>query len=494
LRVLLAVAPYVLPFQESESTERLGLLYLAASLRRSGIQVAIYDPTVSAPLRVPEGYLYGRPADEVRRVLERWRPDVLGISVHQAVNLDGARLLSRLAKEISAGEIVTVAGGVYPSVSREAVLIQCPEIDYAIQGEAEESFVELVRALDAGHVHEATVDGLIWRSSAGLTANPKESYIEDLDALPFPARDLVDIGRFMHMQQSIYGVGSRPSLSLLTSRSCPHQCSFCNMWMIHGKKWRPRSPENVLAEIDEMVGRWGAQDLFIMDDNFTLRSDRVVEICEGMIRRGHKLRWSTPNGISAKGATPEMAHAMKAAGCRSVCVAIETGSEEFRRSAMNKRVSNEEIRSAVHAFRGAGIPVGGLLMLGMPGETDVRFAETVRLVKELPLTWIVVSFTFPHVGTRLFDQLVECGYIDGPIKVASDTYGVPAFETPDFTRDALVRRKSQLYREFYGSKAPRIIWDVGTKWPYLGGFFASHLRPGLRSMAGSATRLARGAR
>ncbi|MFA4964173.1 MAG: radical SAM protein [Thermoleophilia bacterium] len=490
MKVLLAVAPYILPQKESGSTERLGLLYLAASLRRAGVDVRIYDPTVCAPARVPAGFLYGRPDEEVRRVLEEYRPDVLGVSVHQALNLDGARQLSRLAKEVSAAT-VTVAGGVYPSVSREAILEECVHVDYALQGESEATFVELLEALAAGRPVPTTIDGLIWRDQGSVRANPKVAFIEDLDSVPFPARDLVDIRGFMGKRLAIYGIGNRPSLSLLTSRSCPHQCSFCNMWMIHGKRWRPRSPENVLAEIDEMVGKWGARDLFIMDDNFTLRSDRVIEICEGIVRRRYPIRWNTPNGISAKGATPEMARAMKAAGCKSVCVAIETGSEDFRLSAMNKRVTNDEIRRAVHAFRDAGVPVGGLLMLGMPGETDERFRETVRFVAELPLTWIVVSFTFPHVGTKLYDELLRSGRIDGPVKVASDTYGVPVFATEDFTADTLVRRKSQLYRAFYRTKAPTILWDVATKWPYLGEFFVSHLKPGLRSMAGSAAGVAR---
>jgi len=493
MRVLLTVAPYVLPNEETESTERLGLLYLAASLRRAGISVRIYDPTVSKPCRVADGYLYGQPDAEVRRVLTEYRPDVLGISVHQALNLDGARQISRLAKEVSEAT-VTIAGGVYPSVSREAILRECEHIDYALQGESEATFVQFLEALSNGGNVPTDIDGLIWRDGDALRANPKVAFIDDLDTVPFPARDLVDIRQFMDKRLSIYGIGDRPSLSLLTSRSCPHQCSFCNMWMIHGKRWRPRSPENVLAEIDEMVRRWGARDIFIMDDNFTLRSSRVIEICEGIIRKGYPIRWNTPNGISAKGATPEMARAMKAAGCKSVCVAIETGSEEFRRGAMNKRVSNDEIRTAVHAFRAAGVPVGGLLMLGMPGETDELFQETVRFVAELPLTWIVVSFTFPHVGTRLYEELLEAGVIDGPIKIASDTYGTPAFETSDFTRETLVRRKSQLYRAFYRAKAPTIIWDVGTKWPYLGEFFLSHLRPGLRSIAGSAAGVARGRR
>lgn len=486
MRVLLTAAPYVLPYKETESTERLGLLYLAASVRSAGIDVAVYDPTVGPPLKVPSGYVYSRPDDEVRQVLRRVRPDVVGISIHQAVNLEGARRLSRLAKETLSDEVVTVAGGVYPSVSRSAVLQQCPDIDFALQGEAEQSFVTLLRLLNGGSVVAGAVDGLIWRQGDTVHVEPKTDFIKDLDAVPFPARDLVDIRRFMDTRLSIYGIGDRPSLSILTSRSCPHQCSFCNMWMIHGKRWRPRSPENVLAEIDEMVNRWGARDLFIMDDNLTLRSDRVIEICEGIIRRKYPIRWNTPNGISAKGATPEMARAMKAAGCKSVCVAIETGSEDFRRTAMNKRVGNDEIRRAVAAFRGAGIPVGGLLMLGMPGETDRRFLETLRFVKELPLTWIVVSFTFPHVGTRLYDEMLSCGIIDGPIRVGSDTYGEPVFETPDFSRETLIRRKSQLYRAFYGGKAPRILWDVATRWPYLGGFFVSHLRPGVRSIAGSA--------
>lgn len=485
MRVLLTAAPYVLPFEATESTERLGLLYLAACVRQAGMEVAIYDPTAVEPLRVPEGYLYGRPDAEVRETLRRLRPDVVGISVHQAVNLDGARQLSRLAKEVSGGTAVTVAGGVYPSVSRGAVLERCPDIDYALQGEAEHSFVALLEG-SGGTLRPADVDGLIWRDGGAVNVNPKVEFIKDLDAIPLPARDLVDTRRLMTVKQSIYGIGDRPSLSLLTSRSCPHQCSFCNMWMIHGKRWRPRSPENVLAEIDEMVRRWGARDLFIMDDNFTLRPDRVLEICEGIVRRRYPIRWNTPNGISAKGATPELARAMKAAGCKAVCVAIETGSEEFRRTAMRKRVGNDEIRRAVHAFRAADVPVGGLLMLGMPGETDAVFEETLRFVKELPLTWIVVSFTFPHVGTQLFDDMLTCGLIQGPVQQASDTYGEPVFETPDFTRETLIRRKSQLYRAFYGSKAPRIVWDVTTKWPYLGGFFASHLRPGLRSIAGSA--------
>lgn len=490
MKVLLAVAPYVLPFAETESTERLGLLYLAASIRRAGMDVRIYDPTVAAPTRVPAGFLYGQTDEEVRRVLTAYRPDVVGVSVHQAINLDGARQLSRIAKEVRA-DAVTVAGGVYPSVSREAVLAECEDLDYALQGESEDTFVELLEAIAGGRPVPQTIDGLIWRDGSVVRSNPKARFIQDLDSLPFPARDLVDIKPLMNRRQAIYGIGNRPSLSLLTSRSCPHQCTFCNMWMIHGKKWRPRSPENVLAEIDEMVHKWGARDLFIMDDNFTLRSDRVIEICEGIVRRRLPIRWTTPNGISAKGATPAMARAMKKAGCKSVCVAIETGSEEFRVSAMNKRVSNDEIHKAVHAFRSAGVPVGGLLMLGMPGETDERFRATMRFVADLPLTWIVVSFTFPHVGTRLYEELCRGGYIDGPVKVASDTYGVPVFETEDFTMDTLVRRKSELYRAFYRTKAPTIIWDVVTRWPYLGEFFVSHLKPGMRSMAGGAAGIVR---
>ena len=231
-----------------------------------------------------------------------------------------------------------------------------------------------------------------------------------------------------------------------------------------------------------------------MDDNFTLRSDRVVEICEGMIGRGYGLRWSAPNGTSAKGATPEMARAMKAAGCRSVCVAIETGSEEFRRSALNKRVSNEEIRSAVHAFRGAGIPVGGLLMLGMPGETDERFRDTVRLVKELPLTWIVVSFTFPHVGTPLFDELLDCGFIDGPNPGHVRYLRRACLRDARFHAGDLGRAEVAAVQGVLRCQGP--AHRVGRRDPMAvsGRVLRESLAPGLRSMAGSAAGRARGRR
>ena len=338
MRVLIVHSPYLAPELEIERTERLGILYLAASTRQAGHIVEIYDPTIAPPIKTQKGYYYGRSEDEMRKAIELFHPDVVGISVHQEADLQGMDLIAKLAKQVTLGNAVTIAGGVYPSVHKETVLKKCNNLDYAMQGESEISFNMFLNALESGTLDAVGIDGLLWRNDKGIIINPKKVFVDNPDSIPYPARDLVDIKRYMNNKLSIYGLGSRPSLSLLTSRSCLNKCNYCNMWMIHGAKWRPRSPENVLEEVDEMVLKYGAGDIFIMDDNFTLKKERVMKICEGLIQRNYGIRWNTPNGISAKGIDVEIAKAMKAAGCASVCIAVETGNETFRKTVLRKKI------------------------------------------------------------------------------------------------------------------------------------------------------------
>ena len=257
-----------------------------------------------------------------------------------------------------------------------------------------------------------TVDGLIYRRDGSFVKNKKRSFIEDLDSIPFPARELLDMTPYMHgsMIKRLYGLGGKPAMSILTSRSCPNRCSYCNMWLVHGSRWRGRSADNIISEIDEIVNRYKAEHLFIVDDNFTFKPDRTKIICERIIQKDYRIRWNTPNGISVKRVDDEMAALMKRAGCANVCVAIESGSEYIRNVVMNKKISNDEIEHAVSCFSRAGIPVVGFVLIGMPGEDAGRFDETMKFVRKLPLASIVVSYAIPFPGTKLHDDLIaDCG-------------------------------------------------------------------------------------
>ncbi|MDA8078185.1 MAG: radical SAM protein [Nitrospiraceae bacterium] len=426
----------------------LGLEYLAGSLRKAGHDVALWDPTVGSGQRVSDGfglYYYGRSEADVANMIARTRPECVGISCHYSFAVRDAYDVANLVKHVNP-ETIVVIGGLFVSIFHERPLLECAALDYGLIGEADHSLEDLLSKLSGQGGAFEDVDGLIYRSGGEVVKNKKCLFVQDLDSLPFPARDLWDMVPYLEgsREKRLYGLGNRPALSILTSRSCPNRCSYCNMWLVHGSRWRGRSAENVLAELDEILFKYKAEHVFVVDDNFTFRPERAKVICEKIIQNAYNFRWNTPNGISVKKIDDELAALMKKSGCANVCIAIESGSEYVRNVVMNKRISNAEIVSAVSCFRRADIPVVGFVLIGMPGEDEARFQETVKFLKSLPLASIVVSYAIPFPGTKLHDTLRQDGVITGDFTIGMDDLNTPVFTTRDFTKDDLVRRKAAL--------------------------------------------------
>ena len=215
------------------------MLYLASSLRKKGFSVSIFDPTTEKPIKLQnKHYYYGITDERFKSYIEKVNPDVVGISIPNRFSLEGAFKVAKIAKSIS-NKIITIAGGVYPSVYKEKIFSQYESnsIDFAFQGEAENSFSDFISSYPTVGLN--SVDGLIYRSENNIICNKKVHFINNLDELPFPARDLVDIKSYTNSGPMLYGLGSQPALSLLTSRSCPYQCTFCNMKLIHGPDFVP---------------------------------------------------------------------------------------------------------------------------------------------------------------------------------------------------------------------------------------------------------------
>ena len=448
MKVLIIASPIRAASAGFHIHELLGIEYLAAYTRHAGHEVQVLDASL-APA-VPDGdgsFHVGVPMEQVSQLIRDSRPDVVGVSCHYEFSAPYAYDIVRRAKEIDP-EIVTVMGGLFVSVNTTKPINDCPELDYALVGEGETAFVNLLSAIGTGQVQ--SIDGIIFRTDAGkVRYNPKKNYIEDLDSVPFPARDLVDIETYMRggFDYQLYGLGYRPSLSLLTSRSCPMGCTFCNMKLVHGRRWRHRSADNCVEELKEMVGRWGAQHVHIMDDFFTLRIDRAKEFCRQVINSGIKVRWNTPNGISVKKIDKELCDLMKRAGCANVCVAIESGSEKVRIEIMNKKTRDEEIVSATARFREAGIPVVGFVIIGMPGETVEENRKSIDFIKKLPLTSIVTSFVVPFRGTQLYDELRAAGKLDDR-PFGRDDYKNPVSMNEGISVEQMVGWKEELRGHF----------------------------------------------
>ena len=443
-------------------TEPLGILYLAAYLRKySAHKVSVLDCVSNKRVKKigPRQYWYGLDTKEMLEAIELLKPDIIGITcMFSRKKDDFLRCASLIKKKFP--QIILVGGGIYPSLFPGDLAVN-KQFDYFIAGEGEQSFLNLVNTLSDNSQAKENIEGLAFLRDGKVIVNPKKTYIENLDTIPHPARDLIDYEGYAARKIALGGLGLKRSASLLTSRSCPNRCNFCSMFMVHGPKWRGRTAQDVISEIAELKERYKIKDLFIMDDNFTFNKQRVMEICEGILRAGLKIRWNTPNGISIATLDRELLSVMKASGCRSISIAIESGDEELRNKVIGKRLSDAAIFKAAQEASRLGIFINAYYIIGMPGETEEKFQRTLRQVRELPFNAVDFSFANPLPGTKLYQDCIANNWkmLEHDPK-NEDTLYRPYIVTADFTENDLALREKRFYRTFYLAKFFTIIKDA----------------------------------
>ncbi len=365
--------PYL---RQPRSQAPLGLLYVAAALRQAGIEpdfVDLSDRRYNEEYELPAADLYGITATVIDR------PGVLAAA--------------RAAKCASGGKGVVVVGG---PITLTPQHIESPEIDTIVRGEGERAVLDVVADLP----------------------RPRRLYearrIRDLDELPFPARDLLSVqgGNVFAFNRQYLG---SESTVLITSRGCPFSCAFCASPGIWLRKVTYRSVENVLAEVDEIIGRFGVRQLRFSDDTLTLRRDRLQALCDGLGRRGVVWRAS----IRVKPSDPEMFRAMYASGCREVSLGVESGDQDVL-DRVGKSATVEDNRIACLNAKAAGLVVRVLFMIGVPGESthtvdrNIAFFESVRdacdtvaLTRFVPIPGSAIAMQPERYGARILESDID---------------------------------------------------------------------------------------
>ena len=364
-----------------------GLICLAAALRARGDEVRILDARLER---------LNRP--ETARRMKAFSPDIVGLT---GMSIDGpeVHVLAELAKR-TLPACKVLAGGPYAITSPEQ-LAGDPNVDFAVLGEGERTACELVAALEHGRDTSA-IAGLAFKGPGGVVRTRPREMIEDLDALPLPAWDLIDPERYFstwtrHSQNPF--LRSERILPLFTSRGCPFGCVYCHN--IFGKKIRLRSAEKVLEELELLTGRYGAREIEIVDDIFNLDLVRAKKICDELVRRGIKTHLSFPNGLRVDRMDGELIDKLKAAGAHMVVYAIESASPRLQKL-IGKNLDLEKAGVMVRATAARGILVGGFFMLGFPGETREEMAATVDYACGLPFGHANFFYVTPRQGTALF--------------------------------------------------------------------------------------------
>ncbi len=413
---------------QSSKVPPLGLAYIAAVLKKNYIETKIID------LSVENINLYS--------YLKHENPKIIGIS-SIVTNAFQALELAKQTKKILP-ESYVVMGGPYPSMMGTRLLIRHQEVDVALVGEAEHTFLELVRRLQ-NNQNICAINGLVFRQENTVKSNPPPSPISPLNQIPFPARE--------DLKMQLYGENAG---AVFTSRGCPQQCIFCNR-PVFGRSWRGHSFEYVLREIEYLKAVYGISTLSVIDDNFTVDLDRAEKILDSIIAKKWKLDIYFWNGMRADHITKTLVTKLKKAGC----IAINFGVESVDPSVMSlirKGVNLKQIEQAVHLTREAGIRANICLMIGNPGDTVKSADRIIDFVKKMRVDGVHLSMATPLLGTKFWDWVENNGcwldcdreeLLDWPVDDTDEAY--PVFETPDFT----AKQRSQAYwkiRDFLKSR------------------------------------------
>ena len=431
-----------------------GLAYLGAALRRASIDVVALDAAAEvSPVEVERGTLrFGLNNENLRRRIAALKPDVVGISCFFSSRFPAVLEAARVIKDIDS-KIVTITGGIHPSLMPEKVCLH-PEIDFAAVGEGERLIVDFMKAL-SGEAALHDVPGLAYKENGRAVVNPKDGYEEDLDSFGFPAWDLFDMERYLTLNEGRWDLGYGRCASVVTSRGCPYKCTFCSIHCVMGPKYRVHSPRYVVDMIGNLARDYGVEEISFEDDNLTHDEQRFINICKGIVERGIKIRWNTPNGVHVGSLSEESLTWAKRSGCDSLNLAVESGDDFIRNRVIKKGLKSEKIYEIAAACRRLGIKANAYFVIGMPGETEASIAKSAKFIRDLKFNNLSVFIATPMPGTKLFDECIAEGYIDENsfdtefIDYEAALFMQPSIQTPDFDKMKVRIWQHRLYIEYF---------------------------------------------
>ncbi|MBN1896587.1 MAG: B12-binding domain-containing radical SAM protein [Candidatus Aenigmarchaeota archaeon] len=424
----------------------MGLAYIASYLRKHGHDVSIIDS-------IPEGWktpgeYWGLHPDKIAEMVGKIKPDLIGMSVPFSSNSGASFELSRMLKERFGTPIAI--GGAHPSVLPKESL-KDSGADYVILSEGEERMRKIADALDEGR--KPIFDGLCYNTKNGAKLIPQESYIKDPDTLPFPARDLLPMEKYFDAARNFTArLGQDKHLrwtTVITSRGCPFNCVFCSIHCISGFAWRPRTPENVIKELDQITSQFGINHILFEDDNMTLKIERAKKIYAEMIRKKYDVTWTAPNGLRADTLDMESLKLMKKSGCVGFSIAVESGDQQVNNNIVRKRLNLRTVEKVVSMSKKVGLPTTAFFIIGFPGEKIENMKTTIRFARKLirrGLGEATFYIATPLPGTDMRKIAEENDYLVADDFNTLNPYN-PLIKTQDFTPSDVAKMKIRATRD-----------------------------------------------
>lgn len=421
--------------------EPIGILSLAAVLEKNNINVQILDAEGES-LTIP---------DTIKRIAEI-KPNILGIT-SSTTAFNKAKLIASEVKN-KFPEIKTIIGGPHVTALPEETL-EYDFFDFGIVGEAEYAFLEFINALKDDKNY-TEIKSLVYKDeNKKVHINPRRELIKNLDELPMPAIHLLKDYSLYTPQLTAYR--KKPVGTVITSRGCPYQCIFCDR-NAFGNKFRARSPEKIIEEIEYRIKKQGVKEIAFLDDTFTINKERVIKICDLLIEKKIDLIWSC--SLRADTVDKELLKKMKQAGCWLISLGVESGNEQVLKF-IKKNLNKDKVRECCKIAKEVGLKTRGFFMIGHPIDTKETIRETIDFAKSLPLYIAEFSITTPFPNTEL-DRIAE-NY--GKVNHSDTTkfsQQFPVFVPNGLTKEYLDGIHKNARKEFYlrPKKILELISDI----------------------------------
>ncbi|MFH0961569.1 MAG: radical SAM protein [archaeon] len=446
-----------------------GLLGLAANVRDLCGEISVLDCLIENPIprKNPDGSVScGLGFPEIARRLSEFAPDFVGIASPFASQAGNAREIAGICRKVCPGAEIIFGGPDASTRFRE--YLGKGVADYCVVGEGEFILRDFFRGL-------SKVKGLAVRKGGKILLTPRK-FERNLDKLPLPAYDLVDLGKYLSNPRLYSGRGLIPerSVPIVTSRGCPYKCTFCSIHLHMGRRFRAHSPEYVVRHIRLLYEKYGVRNFHFEDDGLSLDRKRFEKILDLLIKSGMRIKWDAPNGVRADSLDRKLIGKMKKSGCFQVKIGIESGNQRILDGVVRKNLSLGKVVSVAKECKEAGLNCAAFYVIGFPGETIRNMEETsefaLRLLRECDV--------FPHLfiatpiyGTELHRLCVEKGYVsevtERALAESTVSWGENVIETGEFSK----RDVRQVLERFYRKALPEFI-----------GYFIR--KPGLLARAG----------
>ncbi|MGE0269418.1 MAG: radical SAM protein [Candidatus Omnitrophota bacterium] len=368
----------------------MGLMSLAAYVRQFGhTDLSLLDFNLPGKFEQLEEYLI------------KENPAVVGLS---GLTID-KQCIHHTARRVKAWnpDCLVICGGPYASASWNKV-VEDPNIDIAVIGEGELTFLDILEKYFDGR-DLSGIPGTAVRSSAGdvIKPAPREP-IMDLDNLPYPAYDMVDLD-FYARTESLAPIGCRPYIAIFSSRACPYRCTYCHD--IFGKTFRAMSPEKMVEQIEYYIAQYKIRDFEFIDDIWNLDKKRAVRFCELVIEKKLDIAFHFPNGVRMDLMDEQILTLLKKAGCRFMAVAVESADKAMQKQ-IKKNNKLEKIKDNIAIADRLGIFMLGFFMIGFTNETYKQMLKTCYFMITSRLTVSVIHSVTPFEGTELYKETKKC--------------------------------------------------------------------------------------